>query len=58
MNVNVKNDYSKEINPKNGMAMLLLLILGEVATIAGFVGGIIMLEGGILFPLALILLII
>ena len=58
MNVNVKNDYSKEINPKNGMAVLLLLILGEVATIAGFVGGIIMLEGGILFPLALILLII
>ena len=55
MNANVKNDYSKEIRPKNGMAMLLLLILGEILAIAGFVGGIVMLDGGILFPLSLII---
>ena len=55
MNANVRNDYSKELKPKNGMAMLLLLILGEIASIAGMVGGFIMLDGGILFPLSLIL---
>ena len=58
MNANVRNDYSKEIRPKNGMAMLLLLILGEILAIGGFVGGIIMLDSGFLFPLSLILLII
>lgn len=55
MNANVRNDYNKEIHPRNGMAMLLLLILGEILSIAGLVGGCIMLEGGILFPLSLIL---
>lgn len=55
MNANVKNDYSKELKPRNGMAMLLLLILGEFISIAGLVGGCVMLEGGILFPLSLIL---
>lgn len=55
MNANVRNDYNKEIHPRNGMAMLLLLILGEILSIAGLVGGSIMLEGGILFPLSLIL---
>ena len=55
MNVNVRNDYNKEIHPRNGMAMLLLLLLGEILSIAGLVGGCIMLEGGILFPLSLIL---
>ncbi|MBQ7875614.1 MAG: SPFH domain-containing protein [Oscillospiraceae bacterium] len=58
MNANVKNDYSKELKPKNGMAMLLLLITGEIVSIAGFVGGCIMLDGVILFPLAWILMII
>ena len=57
MNANVKNDYNKVLTPKNGMAMLFLLILGELAAIAGLVGGIIMLEGGILWPIALILVI-
>ncbi|MBQ6877579.1 MAG: SPFH domain-containing protein [Oscillospiraceae bacterium] len=57
MNANVRNDYNKELKAKNGMAMLLLLILGELATIAGLVGGIIMLESGILFPISLILVI-
>lgn len=55
MNANVRNDYNKEIYPRNGMAMLLLLLLGEILSIAGLVGGCIMLEGGILFPLSLIL---
>lgn len=55
MNANVRNDYNKEIHPRNGMAMLLLLILGEILSIASLVGGCIMLEGGILFPLSLIL---
>ena len=55
MNANVKNDYNKVLNPKNGMAMLLMLILGELVAIAGFIGGIIMLDGGFLFPLSLIL---
>ena len=54
MNANVRNDYNKEIHPRNGMAMLLLLLLGEILSIAGLVGGCIMLEGGILFPLSLI----
>ena len=57
MNANVKNDYNKVLNPKNGMAMLLLLILGELFAIAGFVGGIVMLDSGFLFPLSLILVI-
>ena len=57
MNANVRNDYSKVLNPKNGMAMLLLLILGELMAIAGFVGGIVMLDSGFLFPLSLILVI-
>lgn len=55
MNANVRNDYNKEIHPRNGMTMLLLLLLGEILSIAGLVGGCIMLEGGILFPLSLIL---
>ncbi len=55
MNANVRNDYSKELKPKNGMAMLLLLILGEIVAIAGFIGACVMLDGGILFPLSLIL---
>ena len=55
MNANVRNDYNKEIHPRNGMAMLLLLLLGEILSIAGLVGGCIMLEDGILFPLSLIL---
>ena len=57
MNANVKNDYSKVLKPENGMAMLLMLILGELFAIAGFVGGIVMLDGGFLFPLSLILVI-
>ena len=57
MNANVKNDYNKVLNPKNGMAMLLMLILGELVTIAGFIGGIVMLDSGFLFPLSLILVI-
>ena len=55
MNANVKNDYNKVLNPENGMAMLLMLILGELVTIAGFIGGIVMLDSGFLFPLSLIL---
>lgn len=54
MNANVRNDYNKEIHPRNGMAMLLLLLLGEILSIAGLVGGCIMLDSGILFPLSLI----
>ncbi|MBR2041935.1 MAG: SPFH domain-containing protein [Oscillospiraceae bacterium] len=54
MNANVKNDYSKELKPRNGMAMLLLLILGEFLSIAGMIGGFVMLDSGILFPLSLI----
>lgn len=54
MNANVRNDYSKELKPRNGMAMLLLLILGEFLSIAGLVGGFIMLDSAILFPLSLI----
>ncbi|MBQ2301783.1 MAG: SPFH domain-containing protein [Oscillospiraceae bacterium] len=57
MNANVKNDYNKVLNPKNGMAMLFMLILGELATLAGFIGGIVMLDSGFLFPLSLILVI-
>lgn len=57
MNANVKNDYNKVLNPENGMAMLLMLILGELVTIAGFIGGIVMLDSGFLFPLSLILVI-
>ncbi|MBQ2899686.1 MAG: SPFH domain-containing protein, partial [Oscillospiraceae bacterium] len=57
MNANVRNDYSKELRPKNGMGILLLLILGEIVTIGGFIAGCIMLDGGKLFPLSLILLI-
>ena len=57
MNANVKNDYNKVLNPKNGMGMLLMLILGELVTIAGFIGGIVMLDSGFLFPLSLILVI-
>lgn len=37
MNANVKNDYNKELKPKKGMAMLLLLIVAELVSIAGFV---------------------
>lgn len=44
MNTNVKNDYSKEIHAKNGMAMLLFLILGELITIAGFVMSVVFIE--------------
>ena len=54
MNANVRNDYNKEIHPRNGMAMLLLLLLGEIVSIAGLIGGCIMLDSGILFPLSLI----
>ena len=57
MNANVKNDYNKVLNPENGMAMLFMLILGELVTIAGFIGGIVMLDSGFLFPLSLILVI-
>ena len=57
MNANVKNDYNKVLKPKNGMAMLFMLILGELAAIACFIGGIVMLESGFLFPLSLILVI-
>ncbi|MBQ5667320.1 MAG: SPFH domain-containing protein [Oscillospiraceae bacterium] len=57
MNANVKNDYNKALNPKNGMGMLLMLILGELVTIAGFVFACIMLDGGKLFPLSLIIVI-
>ncbi len=57
MNTNLKNDYNKVLKPKNGMAMLFMLILGELATLAGFIGACVMLDGGILFPLSLILLI-
>ncbi len=54
MNANVKNDYNKELKPRNGMSMLLLLLLGEILAAAGLVGGFIMLDKGILFPLSLI----
>lgn len=57
MNANVKNDYNKVLNPENGMAMLLMLIIGELVAIAGFIGGIVMLDSGFLFPLSLILVI-
>ncbi len=57
MNANVRNDYNKEIHPRNGMAMLLLLLLGEVVSIAGLIGGCVMLDSGILFPISLILVI-
>ena len=57
MNANVKNDYNKEIHPRNGMAMLLLLLLGEFVSIAGLIGGCVMLDSGILFPISLILVI-
>lgn len=57
MNANVKNDYNKEIHPRDGMTMLLLLLLGEFVSIAGLIGGCIMLDSGILFPLSLLLVI-
>ena len=57
MNANVKNDYNKELKPKSGMAMLLLNILGELASIAGFIGGCIMLDQEDLFPISLIIMI-
>jgi len=57
MNANVRNDYNKEIHPRNGMAMLLLLLLGEVVSIAGLIGGCVMLDSGILFLISLILVI-
>ena len=58
MNANVRNDYNKEIHPRNGMAMLLLLLLGEFVSIAGLIGGCVMLDSGILFPISLILVIV
>ncbi len=54
MNANVRNDYNKELKPRNGMAMLLFLILGELVSVAGFIGGFVLLDDGILFPLSLI----
>ncbi|MBQ6801784.1 MAG: SPFH domain-containing protein, partial [Oscillospiraceae bacterium] len=57
MNANVKNDYSKELKPRNGMAMLLLLILGELVSVAGFIGGIYLTSEGIIFPVSLIFMI-
>ena len=57
MNANVKNDYNKVLKPKNGMAMLLLLILGELVSIAGFIGGIYLTSEGIIFPVSLIFMI-
>ncbi|MBQ7937444.1 MAG: SPFH domain-containing protein [Oscillospiraceae bacterium] len=57
MNANVKNDYSKVLKPKNGMAMLLLLILGELVSVAGFIGGIYLTSEGIIFPVSLIFMI-
>ena len=57
MNANVKNDYNKEIHPRDGMTMLLLLLLGEFVSIAGLIGGCVMLDSGILFPLSLLLVI-
>ena len=57
MNANVRNDYNKEIHPRDGMTMLLLLLLGEFVSIAGLIGGCIMLDSGILFPLSLLLVI-
>ena len=57
MNANVKNDYSKVLKPKNGMAMLLLLILGELVSVAGFIGGIYLTSEGIILPVSLIFMI-
>ncbi len=57
MNANVKNDYSKELKPRNGMAMLLLLILGELVSVAGFIGGIYLTSEGIISPVSLIFMI-
>ena len=57
MNANVKNDYNKVLKPKNGMAMLLLLILGELVSVAGFIGGIYLTSEGIIFPVSLIFMI-
>ncbi|MBP1575783.1 MAG: SPFH domain-containing protein [Oscillospiraceae bacterium] len=57
MNANVKNDYNKEIHPRDGMTMLLLLLLGEFVSIAGLIGGCVILDSGILFPLSLLLVI-
>lgn len=57
MNANVTNDYNKEIHPRDGMTMLLLLLLGEFVSIAGLIGGCVMLDSGILFPLSLLLVI-
>ncbi len=37
MNANVKNDYNKVLKPAKGMAAMLLLILWEIISIAGFV---------------------
>ena len=57
MNANVKNDYNKVLKPKNGMAMLLLLILGELVSVAGFIGGVYLTSEGIIFPVSLIFMI-
>lgn len=54
MNANVKNDYNKVINPKNGMAMLLTLIAAELVSIAGFVFGCIYVEKNIIALIPLI----
>lgn len=37
MNENNVKEYSVELKPKSGMAMLILLIFAELAAIAGFV---------------------
>ena len=44
MNANVRNDYNVELKPKSGMAMLLLLLAGEIVTIAGFVLSMVFIE--------------
>lgn len=54
MNANVKNDYDKVLAPKNGMGMLLLLILGEIVAAAGFVLGCIFVEQNIIALIPLI----
>lgn len=52
MNVNVKTDFNREIKPRSGMAMLLLLLSGEIISIAAFVLSIVFYEK--LFPFSLI----
>ncbi len=37
MNKNPNNEYNAELNPGNGMAMLILLVFAELFSIAGFV---------------------